>query len=95
MKYSHKKVYYRSYEKDSEDFTKTRYWLTFHMFHEKYLERKFVVFMDESGINNTSFKQKCYSKKGKKKILHGRARVKCKTLILAISKEGHELHQFL
>ena len=34
LKYSYKKVYYRSYEKDSEDITKTRYWLTFHMFHE-------------------------------------------------------------
>ena len=51
--------------------------------------------MDESGINNSSFKQKCYSKKGEKKILHGRAQVKCKTLILTVSKEGHELHQFL
>ena len=56
LKYTYKKVYFRSYEKDSKDVIKTRYWLAFHMFYEKYFERKYVVFMDESGINNTSFK---------------------------------------
>ena len=51
--------------------------------------------MDECGINNTSFKQNQYSKKGQKKILHGRARVKCRSLLLTVSMEGHELHQFI
>ena len=56
LKYSFKKVYYRSYEKDEKDITTTRYWLAFYIFFEKILEKKYIVFMDESGINNASFK---------------------------------------
>ena len=54
-----------------------------------------MIWMDEAAINNTSFKQQAYSKKGEQKIIHNRKQIKSTSLVLAVSKDGVILSQFI
>ena len=63
LSYYYKKVYYRSYSKDEEKIIYMRFYLTFELFEKNYFKEYFMIWMDESPINNTSFVQKIYSKK--------------------------------
>ena len=56
LKYSYKKTYFRSYKKDDEKIKQARFWIAFELFATGYFENKYIVWMDETSINNTSFK---------------------------------------
>ena len=56
LKYSFKKTYFRSYTKDDQKIKKARFWITFELFETVYFNNKYIVWMDETSINNSSFK---------------------------------------
>ena len=88
LNYSFKNIYFRSYDKDDVKIKYARFWLAWKLFNERYFEdqNKYVVWMDESSINNASFKKRCYSPRGENKVLHNRKQIKNTTLVLAVSK---------
>ena len=54
--YTYKKVYFRSYEKDDVKIKQARYWVTSTLFDNDYMQDHYMVWMDESSINNMAFK---------------------------------------
>ena len=57
LNYTYKKVYFRSYSKDEQSIKETRFWLASVLFeNNNFYTDKYMVWMDESAINNTSYK---------------------------------------
>ena len=56
IKHELKKTYFRSYKKDDEKIKQARFWIAFELFATGYFENKYIVWMDKTSINNTSFK---------------------------------------
>ena len=52
-----------TYNEDDEKIKHYRFWITFELFQKEYFQKAYMIWMDESAINNTSFCQKMYSEK--------------------------------
>ena len=55
LKFSYKKNYFRTYAANDLNLFKARRWLVFELMEKKYLEEYYMVFIDETSINNTSY----------------------------------------
>ena len=54
--YSFKKVYFRSYSVDDENIKEMRFYISYVMFNNELFRDKYIIWIDETAINNTSFK---------------------------------------
>ena len=58
------------------------------MIEKNIFREKLIIWIDETAINDSVYKQYSYSAKNKKKVVSNRPKIKSTTLCLAISKHG-------